>query len=85
MEGISNMSSVHSHVDVYDFKSNKWVEKFDTPKEMANSHLGIATDGRYIYIISGQKGTQCRGPTASAFVLDTKTKKWSSLPPLPFP
>ncbi|MCI04472.1 kelch repeat-containing protein, partial [Trifolium medium] len=76
---------VHSHVDVYDFKSNKWVEKFDTPKEMANSHLGIATDGRYIYIISGQKGTQCRGPTASAFVLDTKTKKWSSLPPLPFP
>ncbi|CAJ2669615.1 unnamed protein product [Trifolium pratense] len=83
--GYANLNHVHSHVDVYDFKSNKWIEKFDTPKEMANSHLGIATDGRYIYIISGQKGTQCRGPTASAFVLDTKTKKWSDLPPLPFP
>ncbi|WJX81238.1 hypothetical protein P8452_64147 [Trifolium repens] len=83
--GYANLDHVHSHVDVYDFKSNKWVEKFDTPKEMANSHLGIATDGRYIYIISGQKGTQCRGPTASAFVLDTKTKKWSNFPPLPFP
>ncbi|GAU33305.1 hypothetical protein TSUD_165700 [Trifolium subterraneum] len=83
--GYANLDHVHSHVDVYDFKSNKWIEKFDTPKEMANSHLGIASDGRYIYIISGQKGTQCRGPTASAFVLDTKTKKWSDLPPLPFP
>jgi len=77
---------VHSHVDVYDFKSNKWVERFDTPKEMAHSHLGIATDGkRYIYIVSGQYGPQCRGPTAIVFVLDIKTKTWNNLPPLPFP
>lgn len=55
------------------------------PKEMANSHLGMATDGRYIYAISGQRGPQCRGPTAQTFVLDTETKKWNSLPPLPAP
>lgn len=84
--GYANLDHVHSHVDVYDFTSNKWVERFDTPKEMANSHLGIATDGkRYIYIVSGQYGPQCRGPTAIVFVLDTKTKTWNNLPPLPFP
>lgn len=55
------------------------------PKEMAHSHLGMVTDGRYIYVVTGQYGPQCRGPTAHTFVLDTKTKKWSDLPPLPFP
>eukprot|EP01018_Ginkgo_biloba_P011476 Gb_39037 [translate_table: standard] len=34
---------------------------------------------------AGQYGPQCRGPTALNFVLDTKTKKWSQLPPLPVP
>lgn len=76
---------MHTHVDVFNFNDNKWKEKIDMPKEMAHSHLGIATDGRYIYIISGQYGPQCRGPTAHSFVLDTKTKKWSSMPSLPVP
>ncbi|XP_034209172.1 kelch repeat-containing protein At3g27220-like isoform X2 [Prunus dulcis] len=76
---------VHSHVDVYNFTDNTWGERLDIPKEMAHSHLGVATDGRYIYVVSGQYGPQCRGPTARIFVLDTETKKWSSMLPLPFP
>jgi hypothetical protein len=55
------------------------------PKEMAHSHLGMVTDGRYIYIVTGQYGPQCRGPTARTFVLDSETKQWSDLPPLPVP
>lgn len=55
------------------------------PKEMAHSHLGMATDGRYIYVVTGQYGPQCRGPTARNFVLDTETKEWHDLPPLPVP
>lgn len=55
------------------------------PKEMAHSHLGMVTDGRYIYVVNGQYGPQCRGPTAHTFVLDTKTKQWQDLPPLPVP
>ncbi|KAD6119695.1 hypothetical protein E3N88_10966 [Mikania micrantha] len=76
---------VHSHVDVYNFTSNTWGGRFDMPKEMAHSHLGMVTDGRYIYIVTGQYGPQCRGPTAHTFVLDTKTKKWQDMPPLPIP
>ena len=55
------------------------------PKEMAHSHLGMATDGRYIYVVTGQYGPQCRGPTARNFVLDTETKQRRDLPPLPVP
>ncbi|KAK1404393.1 Kelch repeat-containing protein [Heracleum sosnowskyi] len=83
--GYGTIDVVHSHVDVYNFTDDTWVDRFDMPKEMANSHLGMATDGRYIYAISGQCGPQCRGPTAQNFVLDTETKKWNSLPPLPAP
>ncbi|KAL3347012.1 hypothetical protein AABB24_025437 [Solanum stoloniferum] len=83
--GYENLDHVHSHVDVYNFTTNTWTESFAIPKDMAHSHLGVATDGRYIFIVSGQYGPQCRGPTANTFVLDTHTRKWESLPPLPAP
>lgn len=83
--GYGSLDYVHYHVDVYNFTSNTWGERFDIPKEMANSHLGMASDGRFIYVISGQHGPQCRGPVAHTFVLDTVTRKWESMPPLPSP
>ncbi|KAI4348279.1 hypothetical protein L6164_009016 [Bauhinia variegata] len=83
--GYGTRDYVHSHVDIYNFNSNTWVGRFDTPKDMGHSHLGVATDGRYVYIVSGQYGPQCRGPTARVFSLDTDTKKWKELPPLPAP
>nr|XP_043617748.1 kelch repeat-containing protein At3g27220-like [Erigeron canadensis] len=84
--GYRTLDHVHSHVDVYNFTSKKWGESFATPKQMANSHLGMATDGRYIYVVSGQQGPQCRTPpVAETFVLDTQTRNWEPFPPLPEP
>lgn len=76
---------MHSHVDVYNFTSNTWGGRLETPKEMAHSHLGVASDGRFIYVISGQYGPQCSGPVSHSFMLDTATKKWKKMPPLPAP
>ena len=76
---------MHSHVDIYNFSDNTWGGRFDMPKDMAHSHLGMVTDGRFIYVVTGQYGPQCRGPTARNFVLDTETKEWRDLPPLPVP
>ncbi|CAN6449158.1 unnamed protein product [Victoria cruziana] len=83
--GYGSIDHVHSHVDIYNFSDDTWGGRFDTPKEMAHSHLGLASDRRYIYIVTGQYGPQCRGPTSKCFVLDTETKEWSELPPLPVP
>ncbi|BFG23967.1 hypothetical protein CerSpe_102410 [Prunus speciosa] len=83
--GYGTIDYVHSHVDIYNFSDNTWGGRFDMPKEMAHSHLGMVTDGRYIYIVTGQYGPQCRGPTAHTFVLDTETKQWRDMPPLPVP
>ncbi|KAA8540167.1 hypothetical protein F0562_024270 [Nyssa sinensis] len=83
--GYGTIDYVHSHVDIYNFSNNTWGGRFDMPKEMAHSHLGMVTDGRYIYVVTGQYGPQCRGPTARTFVLDTETKQWQDMPPLPVP
>ncbi|KAI3474976.1 hypothetical protein Pfo_030287 [Paulownia fortunei] len=83
--GYGSLDYVHSHVDIYNFTDNTWSGRLDTPKEIANSHLGVASDGRYVYVVSGQPGPQCRVPTARSFVLDTETKKWETFPPLPAP
>ncbi|XP_051120604.1 kelch repeat-containing protein At3g27220-like isoform X2 [Andrographis paniculata] len=83
--GFGTLDYVHSHVDIFNFTDNTWCDRFDTPKDMANSHLGVASDGRYVYIISGQYGPQCREPTSRSYVLDTETKKWEPFPPLPAP
>nr|CAB3479846.1 unnamed protein product [Digitaria exilis] len=83
--GYASLDHVHSHVDVYNFTSNTWTERFDMPKEMAHSHLGMVSDGRYVYAISGQYGPQCRASINRNFVLDTETKEWHELPPLPLP
>ncbi|EOY02702.1 hypothetical protein QUC31_018031 [Theobroma cacao] len=85
LSGYGTLDYVHSHVDVFNFTDNTWSGRFDTPKDMANSHLGVASDGRYIYVVSGQYGPQCRSPTARTFVLDTVTRKWRGLPPLSAP
>lgn len=83
--GYGTIDYVHSHVDIYNITDNTWGGRFDMPKEMAHSHLGMATDGRYIYIVNGQYGPQCRGATTHTFVLDTETKTWKEMPPLPVP
>ncbi|KAL6585284.1 hypothetical protein OROMI_004573 [Orobanche minor] len=83
--GYGTIDYVHSHVDIYNFTDNTWGGRFDMPKEMAHSHLGMVTDGRYIYVVTGQFGPQCRGPTAHTFILDTETKQWGNMPPLPVP
>ncbi|KAG0491132.1 hypothetical protein HPP92_007995 [Vanilla planifolia] len=72
--GYGTIDYVHSHVDVYNFSDNSWGERFDMPKEMAHSHLGMATDGRYIYVVTGQYGPQCEGLLLTTLCLTQKQK-----------
>lgn len=74
---------MHSHVDIFNLNNNKWERRIDMPREMAHSHLGMVNDGRYVYIITGQYGPQCRPSIARSFVLDTITLEWLDFPSLP--
>ncbi|MCE2982744.1 MAG: hypothetical protein LW832_04165 [Parachlamydia sp.] len=82
--GYSNLNHVNSFVDVFDRKAQKWIERFNMPSRMAQSHLALTTDGkRYIYAASGQVGPQCAPAVRDAFVYDIKEKRWHAFPPLP--
>ena len=71
-------------VDILDMKAGRWAGRWPTPAKMAQSHLAVACDGeRFIYVVSGQLGSQCRPATASTFALDTKAALFHELPPLP--
>ncbi|XP_058729428.1 kelch repeat-containing protein At3g27220-like isoform X1 [Vicia villosa] len=80
----ANLDNVHSLVDVFHFKSNKWVDIFDTLKEMAHSHLGVAIDGRYapaiqlwrgrLHVMGGGKENR----HTAALDLESNCKGWKS-------
>ncbi|WZZ13841.1 hypothetical protein YC2023_106930 [Brassica napus] len=60
--GYGNINLVRSHVDVYNFVDNKWGGRFDMPKEMAHSHLGMVTDGRFMGNRPIPTSTRVNGP-----------------------
>jgi hypothetical protein len=76
--------SVIRTVDVFDMKLNRWTKSVHLPQDMAESHLGIISDEkRFIYIISGQWGGQCRPPTRKCFVFDAIKQTFHPFPDLP--
>jgi len=84
--GFSASDRVCSFVDVLDLESARWVDRFETPSTMAQTHLAFASDGlRYIYAVSGQRGPFCRPAVPDGFVLDTADRTWRTLPNLPEP
>ncbi|OGX06292.1 MAG: hypothetical protein A2Z88_00590 [Omnitrophica WOR_2 bacterium GWA2_47_8] len=71
-------------VDIFDMKKEKWTQRIDLPTNMAQTHLGVASDGeRYIYLVSGQLGDYCHPATKDCFVFDVKNRAFSQIPPLP--
>ncbi len=69
--------------DVYDPATNTWTQIADMPEHL--THVGNATDGRYIYFVGGFLGNYAAGlPTTNhAWRYDTTTNTWSALPNLP--
>ncbi len=84
--GYTNLNVVSEWVYGLDMKNRRWHRLIATPRGMAHSHLGVSVEnGRYIYVVSGQKGIQCSPAVRDSYVLDTKTLQWTSFPPLPVP
>jgi hypothetical protein len=84
--GYHTLDCVLSVVDVFDLDKRRWTARFAMPPNMPQTHLGVACDdSRYLYIVGGQFGPQCSPAVADGFVLDTQTRAWGNLPPLPEP
>lgn len=73
-----------SRSDVYNPANNTWTQIRDLPTPL--THVGIAVDGRKIYLAGGYPGTSNGGQlfaTRNVWRYNIDTNTWSSMPLLP--
>ena len=84
--GYAGADEVLNRVDVLDLKTGAWNQQFPTPPDMPQSHLAVTVEKeRFVYVVSGQFGPQCRPAVPRSYSLDLATGAWTSIPPLPAP
>lgn len=73
--------------DSYNPATNVWTRLADMPEGL--THIGAATDGRYIYAAGGYVSNYSTGQqtfaTADTWRYDTVTNQWTAFVPLPAP
>lgn len=82
--GYLELGAVSDWIEIYDLENQVWLEPRPLPTGVAHSHATVATDGlRFLYIVSGQVGSECKPAVRDAFAYDTITGNWSALPKVP--
>ncbi|HSI09668.1 MAG TPA: glycosyltransferase [Rariglobus sp.] len=86
IRGYQKIGVINNKVFAFDMATECWTETSTPPARLAHSHAAICSDGtRFLYVASGQLGTQCSPAIADSFSFDTALGTWSDLPPLPEP
>jgi len=70
--------------DVLDFTTGKYTRIADLPAGAAVNHAGVASDGKFIYLIAGQIESGYGHGTRASFRYDIAANKWSRFVDLPF-
>jgi len=84
--GFLHHGDVVTTLNIFNMKNDQWGENIDLPKDMAQTHIGIASEDRgFIYLISGQLGGNCRPATKRCFVFNIRERAFLSFPDLPVP
>jgi N-acetylneuraminic acid mutarotase len=81
--GFRENLTITSRVDVLDFTTGKWTSLASLPSGAARTHGGVATDGKFIYLVAGQPGEGYSTGTNKAFKYDIAKNQWSSFVSLP--
>jgi len=77
--GFSQQGTLAKTTLVYDVAAGTWSTA--PPPPTPREHLTVVTDGRYVYAVGGRNG-QPTTNMATVERLDTRTGRWTSLPPL---
>ena len=81
--GYQTLTRMCNKMQIYDIETDEWTYGPGLPSGFPLSHAGIATDGRYIFVVSGQPGPACEPATDKCWALDLYNMTWESLAPLP--
>ena len=67
---------VTTTVDVYNLETRKWSRRSPLPDGAPQGHMGLATDGTYIYSVSGQLGGGYGPGTTQSWRYDIGADTW---------
>lgn len=78
---------LNQEIALYDPAARRWSPGPALPAdelgELARTHAGVGTDGRFVYIVSGQPGPRYSPACRAAWALHLASGRWLRLPDLP--
>lgn len=75
--------NVTRSMDVFNLQTQTWSQGTPLPADAGKTHMGLATDGTYIYLVSGQPGGGFGAGTVKTFKYDIAAATWERWLDLP--
>lgn len=84
--GFESQAVVNRQLLVLDLRTGQWRTGPPLPPRVPESHAAVcADDARFLYVVAGQLGPNCRPAIPDGFSYDTVAERWGRLPDLPAP
>ena len=81
--GYQTLTRMCQKMQIFDIDAGTWTYGPELPSGFPLSHGGIASDGRFLFVVSGQPGPACEPATDRAWALDMLKMIWVPMAPLP--
>src|SRR5436190_705612 len=81
--GYQTLTRMCARMQILDIESETWSYGPALPEGFPLSHAGLASDGRFIFFVSGQPGPACEPATNRAWAFDLEKIAWEPMAPLP--
>lgn len=81
--GYQTLTRMCERMQIFDMGTCEWSYGPQLPRGFPLSHAGLASDGRFLFVISGQPGPACEPASAHSWALDLVTMTWIQMAPLP--
>jgi hypothetical protein len=81
--GYQTLTRMCQKMQICDIKTGEWSYGPEFPDGFPLSHAGIASDGKFLFVVSGQPGPACEPATDRVWALHLDDMTWEPMAPLP--
>jgi N-acetylneuraminic acid mutarotase len=81
--GYQTLTLMCARMQILDLETDSWSYGPALPVGFPLSHAAIASDGRHLFVVSGQPGAACEPATNQTWALDLQDMRWLPMAPLP--
>src|SRR5438477_99333 len=81
--GYQTLTRMCARMQILDIERGTWSYGPALPEGFPLTHAGLATDGRFLFFVSGQPGPACEPASNRAWAFDLEKMAWEPMGPLP--